>query len=92
MKFGNLESFFQNGVIETANQAARQANQIMQLRERYLCELREKPKAVALIDPLFQNPYMTIARAGQYLKVTHPTARQVVKVMEEAGIIQEVTG
>lgn len=84
--------FFLNGVIETAQQAARQANQIMQLREKYLTELREKPKAVSLIDTLFQNPYMTIARAGQILKVTHPTARQVIKVLEDAGVLQEVSG
>jgi Fic family protein len=84
--------FFLTGVIETSELAARQAIQIMQLRDRYMLQLREKPKAVAIIDSLFLNPYMTIARAGQLLKVSHPTARQVVKVLEEAGIIQEVTG
>jgi len=84
--------FFLNGVIETAQQAARQANQIMQLREKYLTELREKPKVIALIDTLFQNPYMTVARAGQILKVTHPTARQAIKVLEDAGVLKEVSG
>jgi Fic family protein len=84
--------FFLNGVIETAQLAARQAVKLMQLRDRYLEQLREKPKAVALIDPLFMNPYMTIARAGQLLNVSHPTARQVVKLLEETGILQEVTG
>ena len=84
--------FFLNGVTETAQQAARQANQITQLRDRYMKLLREKPKAVALLDPLFQNPYLTIAKASQLLGVTHPTARQVIKVLEGAGVIQEVTG
>ncbi|MHB8806573.1 MAG: Fic family protein [Anaerolineaceae bacterium] len=90
--WNNWILFFLNGVAETAQQAARQANQITALRERYLKELRETPKAVALIDPLFQNPYMTVARATQLLNITHPTARQVIKVLEDAGVLQEVTG
>jgi len=90
--WNNWILFFLNGVTETAQQAARQANQITALREKYLKELRETPKAVALIDPLFQNPYMTIARATQLLNITHPTARQVIKVLEDAGVLQEVTG
>lgn len=90
--WNNWILFFLTGVAETAQQAARQANQITALRERYLKELRETPKAVALIDPLFQNPYMTIARATQLLNITHPTARQVNKVLEDAGVLQEVTG
>jgi Fic family protein len=84
--------FFLNGVTETAQQAARQANQITALRERYLTELRDKPKAVALIDPLFKNPYITIARVTQLLNITHPTARQVIRSLEDAGVLQEVTG
>lgn len=90
--WNNWILFFLNGVTETAQQSARQANQITALRERYLKELRETPKAVALIDPLFQNPYMTIARATQLLNITHPTARQVIKVLEDAGVLQEMTG
>ncbi|MCX6055612.1 MAG: Fic family protein [Chloroflexi bacterium] len=90
--WNNWILFFLNGVAEIAQQAARQANQITALRDRYLKELRETPKAVALIDPLFQNPYMTIARATQLLNITHPTARQVIKNLEDAGVLQEVTG
>jgi ribosomal protein S25 len=35
---------------------------------------------------------MTIARATQLLNITHPTARQVIKVLENTGVLQEVTG
>jgi Fic family protein len=90
--WNNWILFFLNGVTETAHQAARQATQITALRERYMKDLREKPKAVALIDPLFNNPYITIARATQLLNITHPTARQAIKVLEDAGVLQEVTG
>lgn len=84
--------FFLHGVIETSQLAVRQAEQLMRLRGRYQVELREKPKAVALVDELFKNPYMTIARAGQLLNVSQPTARQVVLYLVEAGVLQEVTG
>ena len=70
--WNNWILFFINGVAETVQQAAWQANQITALRERYLKDLRETQKTVALIDPLFQNPYMTIARAIQMLNITHP--------------------
>lgn len=84
--------FFLTGVIETSQMAVRQAAQLMDLRDRYLARLREKPKAVALVDEMFKNPYMTVARAGRLLNVSQPTARQVVLYLVEAGVLQEVTG
>jgi Fic family protein len=90
--WNNWVLFFLNGVAETAQQAARQATQITALREKYMKDLREKPKAVALIDALFKNPYMTITRVTQLLKITHPTARKVIKSLEDVGVLQEVTG
>ena len=35
---------------------------------------------------------MTVARAVKILNVSHPTARQAVKILKETGILQEVTG
>jgi Fic family protein len=90
--WNNWLLFFLSGVTETAQQAARQAAQITGLRERYLKELHAKPKAVASIDPLFKNPFLIIARAGELLKVSAPTGNQVVKLLEEAGVLQEVAG
>jgi Fic family protein len=84
--------FFLNGVIETSQLAVRQAGQLMELRDHYMALFREKPKAVALIDPLFDNPYMTVARAAQLLNVSNPTARQTVLTLQNAGVLQEVTG
>jgi Fic family protein len=84
--------FFLNGVIETAQLAVRQAGQLTRLRDQYQLQLRQKPKAAALIDPLFTNPYMTVARAVKILNVSHPTAQQAVKILAEVGILEEVTG
>jgi Fic family protein len=84
--------FFLNGVTETAQQASRQARHLMDLREQYHYQLIHKPKAVVLVDQLFINPYMTVSRAAQILAVSNPTARQAIKILEGANIIQEVTG
>lgn len=84
--------FFLTGVEETSKQAIRQAGALMDLREQLHIQTRHKPKAAALIDPLFLNPYMTVSRASQLLAVSLPTARQVVKVLEDLKILNEVTG
>ena len=84
--------YFLRGVEETSKQAVRQAGALMDLREKLHIEIRSKPKAVALIDPLFTNPYMTVSRAAELLNVSLPTARQVVRTLEDSGVLQEVTG
>lgn len=84
--------YFLRGVEETSKQAVRQAGALLDLREQLHIEIRSKPKAAALIDPLFTNPYMTVSRAAELLNVSLPTARQVVRTLEESGVLQEVTG
>ena len=84
--------FFLNGVEETSRQAVEQAKRLMDLRESLIEITRSKPKASALVDPLFINPYMTVSRASQILHVSLPTARQAVKGLEDLHILKEVTG
>jgi Fic family protein len=45
-----------------------------------------------LLDRLFQNPYLTIPSAQEWLGVSFPTAQRAVEYLEEAGIVQETTG
>jgi Fic family protein len=52
----------------------------------------EGTKAVALLDELFINPYITIARATEMLKVSHPTARQTIEYLRQNGLLEEITG
>lgn len=84
--------FFLSGVLETAQQGVRQAGHLMALREKFRKRLQDKPKPLALLDALFTNPYVTVAKAEKILKVTNPTARQAVKVLQEAGMLDEITG
>lgn len=84
--------FFLSGVAETAREGVRRAASLMELRERFQKRLRERAKALALLDHLFLNPYVNVARAARVLKVSTPTARQAVGVLEEKGLLEEITG
>lgn len=92
---GDWESwlcFFLQGVEQTAQAAVRQAGMLMDLRESMRVHLQDAPRALILIDELFINPYLTVARAADILQVSNPTARQAVQVLVDADLIHEITG
>lgn len=84
--------FFLNGVKEVSLEAVLRAGKLMDLRERFRRRIEDHAKALALLDRLFQNPYITVAHAAKILKTTNPTARQAVKRLVEAGMLEETTG
>jgi Fic family protein len=84
--------FFIAGVTEIALEAVGQAVRLMDLREKFRARLRDKAKALALLDELFLNPYMSVSRAEQILKVSNPTARQAVMLLQRKGMLEEMTG
>ena len=84
--------YFLAGVGETAAQAVRQARRLEGLRERYRRRFVRKPKALALVDQLFLNPYITVARAAKILEVSNPTARQTVALLQKEGLLREISG
>jgi len=84
--------FFLAGVTEIAREAVGQADQLMGLREKFRARLQDKPKALALLDELFLNPYMSVAKAERVLKVSNPTARQAVMLLQRKGMVEEITG
>ena len=84
--------FFLQGVAETATEAGQQSKELHRLREQYRSQLRDKPNALALIDELFVNPYMTIGRGAKVLNKTHPTAKAAISVLEERKMLKEISG
>lgn len=84
--------FFLTGVAETARSAAGQARRLMDLRETYRRQLRQKPNALRLLDELFVNPYITSPRAAHLLSVSAPTARQAIGVLQREGLLEEIPG
>lgn len=84
--------FFLQGILEISTEGGQQAKELHRLREQYRAQLRDKPNALGLIDDLFTNPYMTISRAAKVLDKTHPTAKAAISVLEERGVLTEITG
>ncbi len=86
--------FFLKGVSVQAEDAIGNVEQIMSLQREYqerLRKMKSTTNAMRLADSLFRNPYTTITNAGQYLHVTFPTAQKTIKMLEEAGILNEIS-
>ena len=84
--------FFLHGITETAREGVQQAGELMDLRETYRSRLSGRARALSLLDELFKNPFITVARASERLNVSKPTAAQAIAVLEQNGLLQEVTG
>lgn len=84
--------YFLAGVLWSAQRASRQARQLLDLREAMRAKLANAPRALALVDALFENPYLDAIRVKTLLNVTDPTARRILGVLENAGLISETTG
>jgi Fic family protein len=84
--------FFLAGVEATSTAAARQTRYLIDLREAYRSKLDGKPRALALLDALLVNPYLTAGRAAETLGVSLPTARAAIAALVDAGLLEEVSG
>jgi Fic family protein len=85
-------AFFLAGVEETARDASLQTRSLMDLREKYRDHFKSKPRVLALVDELFVNPYITVAKATRVLNVSDPTARQAVDLLQKAKVLEKVPG
>jgi len=84
--------YFLEGVRVTAEDAVRRADGLLALRDGIAEKVKDAPRALGLVDALFRNPYMTVTRAEEVLRVTNPTARKAVEAMASRGVLVEVTG
>jgi Fic family protein len=81
--------YFLAGVEETARDAGLRARKLAAVRESLMLETRG---ALALVDSLLANPFITIATAAKVLGVTVPTATRQIRGLESKGILKETTG
>ena len=93
---GNWESwigFFLQGVIETSREASQISRAILAMKDEHTRYPGFSITEVRLIDHLFQHPITTIARVQSALgDVTHTTASRSVARLEQAGLLEEMTG
>ncbi len=84
--------FFLRGVSLTARAATRTATDIVALREAHRNALLKSPKALKLLDSLFQQPLVSPKRIAEIVGCTHPTAVKLARDLEARGWLREVTG
>ena len=92
---GDWESwmlFFLEGVRRVANEAGETARRIQETRNQHYQLLREQTGGHILLDHLFESPMMTINQVSKVIGMTFPVASDLVKFMEEKGLLLEITG
>lgn len=83
--------FFLRAFAEQADETIRRIRRLLDLEGRYREILRKNTgsKEVVLAGHLFANPYITIPRAGEFLRVTYPSAKRVITVLAGVGILEQ---
>ena len=96
---GDWESwvtFFLEGVATAAGDAEKNIIEVASLvatdRRRLLQSAKAGPTSYRLLEMLPMMPRFTIERVRQQLDTSFPTATAAVKVLEELGIVAEMTG
>ncbi len=87
--------FFLRGLIESAEEGTRQANDLLALRQtyhRHFQKGRSSALLMRLVDRLFQTPSITIGAAAEVLEVSNQAASNNIKKLIAAGILEETTG
>ena len=89
-------SFFLEGVADAASEAERGIVAIASLiaadRRRLLASPKAGPASYRLFEALPMMPRFTVELARQALNTSFPTANAAVKLLEDLGIVCELTG
>jgi Fic family protein len=88
--------FFLEGVVAAAHEAERSVLEIANLvaadRRKLFAEPKAVPASYRLFELLPMMPRFTVERVRKELTTTFPTASAAVKILQELGIVREVTG
>ena len=87
--------FFLRGVEQQALATEQAARAIVELRSactQRLLESGASPSVFALLDRLFENPYTSARRAARQLGVHFQTAQRAIRLLQDLGFLEEVTG
>jgi Fic family protein len=88
--------FFLTGVAETAEQALSSARELLKIcaddADRIRKLGRAAPNALQLHSLLQKRPVTTIKSAAQEIGISVPTTGKVLELLQNAGIVREVTG
>lgn len=85
------------GVEQTAREAVETLQKVIRYKEQTEDHIRasfgrRSSKAILLLHELFQNPMISVEQAVKVSGLSYKAANDLVKLMCDAGIIDEVTG
>jgi cell filamentation protein, protein adenylyltransferase len=86
--------FFLTAIASQAKDALQRAKHLDRLREDFHARVRKKRASAMLpkvIDELFTSPAINVAIVQQVTRMAAPSAGNLVKRLEEVGILHEVT-
>jgi Fic family protein len=86
--------FFLRGVQSQADEAHERANLLVDLREEYQQRYQNERSGniLELVMQLFEEPYLDVNTAAEWLDVEYSTANRLVSRLEDDGILEELTG
>jgi Fic family protein len=86
-------SFFLRGVAETAEEATRTADEVLELRARHsqaVDRARLGRNAARLLDLLYEHPLITAAAVVDNLHLTPATAIRLIARFQELGLVRQI--
>ena len=87
--------FFLKAVTEQSADAVTRSRRLQVLLRSYTQLARDKhmpPTAVRLVEFILMKPVINARTAQEFLKVTYPAAQKAISLLEEAGVLTEITG
>ena len=93
--WGQWIRFFLQAVAAVATDAFGRVEKLLHIRAEHQNRVRHHRaagSAFQLIDALFELPYITAARVGSVLGVSHTAAQGYISRMVDAGVLSQVAG
>jgi Fic family protein len=90
-------AFFLDGVADVSREATQTAAAILRMREDYRAQITDRLGRAAgnghrVMDRLFDHPIVTVATVRHWLGVTPAGANNLVRRLEDVGLLREITG
>lgn len=83
--------FFLTAVRRSSDDAVQRAEKLVALRETYIAEAaKTRSNLPALVDLVFTNPFLTVARVERRTGLTNQGARNLIKEAARRGWVEEI--
>lgn len=90
-------AFFLKGVVEVSKQATETSRAVLQLREQHRQVITEQFGRAAgnghrVLERLYVTPFVSVNDVAEVTGTAYPAANELVARLQQAGILQEMTG